>query len=160
MKNSGHIVGYNVNESAKKNILDAIEKLGDKADFEAKYGVLRPGVLMFAAGDGNLLRKAAKTCWEAIKKELSEEEIKTHPARFALVELMNIHDETLEFEPIQRVIFETEPKCLMNLLRFTVRNMKITAVSVLIIHTAVMRAVSILRIQTQIFLSEHFKNFF
>ena len=35
MKNSGHIVGYNVNESAKKNILDAIEKLGDKADFEA-----------------------------------------------------------------------------------------------------------------------------
>ena len=114
MKNSGHIVGYNVNESAKKNILDAIEKLGDKADFEAKYGVKDKGVLMFAAGDGNHSLATAKTCWEAIKKELSEEEIKTHPARFALVELMNIHDETLEFEPIQRVIFETEPKKLLD----------------------------------------------
>ena len=114
MKNSGHIVGYNVNESAKKNILDAIEKLGDKADFEAKYGVKDKGVLMFAAGDGNHSLATAKTCWEEIKKELSEEEIKTHPARFALVELMNIHDETLEFEPIQRVIFETEPKKLLD----------------------------------------------
>lgn len=114
MKNSGHIVGYNVNESAKKNILDAIEKLGDKADFEAKYGVKDKGVLMFAAGDGNHSLATAKTCWEEIKKELSEEEIKTHPARFALVELINIHDETLEFEPIQRVIFETEPKKLLD----------------------------------------------
>ena len=69
--------------------------------------------LMFAAGDGNHFRNR-KTCWEEIKKELSEEEIKTHPARFALVELMNIHDETLEFEPIQRVIFETEPKKLLD----------------------------------------------
>ena len=74
MKNSGHIVGYNVNESAKKNILDAIEKLGDKADFEAKYGVKDKGVLMFAAGDGNHSLATAKTCWEEIKKELSEEE--------------------------------------------------------------------------------------
>jgi len=68
MKNSGHIVGYNVNESAKKNILDAIEKLGDKADFEAKYGVKDKGVLMFAAGDGNHSLATAKTCWEEIKK--------------------------------------------------------------------------------------------
>ena len=82
MKNSGHIVGYNVNESAKKNILDAIEKLGDKADFEAKYGVKDKGVLMFAAGDGNHSLATAKTCWEEIKKELSEEEIKTHPAYY------------------------------------------------------------------------------
>ena len=66
MKNSGHIVGYNVNESAKKNILDAIEKLGDKADFEAKYGVKDKGVLMFAAGDGNHSLATAKTCWEEI----------------------------------------------------------------------------------------------
>lgn len=116
MKNSGHIVGYNVNEDAKADILSAIEKLGDKDVFEAKYGVTGKGVLMFAAGDGNHSLATAKTCWEEIKKTLTAEEAKTHPARFALVELMNIHDETLEFEPIQRVIFDTEPKKLLDAL--------------------------------------------
>ena len=67
MKNSGHIVGYNVNESAKKNILDAIEKLGDKADFEAKYGVKDKGVLMFAAGDGNHSLATAKPVGKKLK---------------------------------------------------------------------------------------------
>jgi len=116
MKNSGHIVGYNVNEEAKANILAAIEKLGDLDAFEAKYGVTGKGVLMFAAGDGNHSLATAKTCWEEIKKTLSAEEIETHPARFALVELMNIHDETLEFEPIQRIIFDTQPKTLLDAL--------------------------------------------
>ena len=97
MKNSGHIVGYNVDEASKKEILSSLEKLGDKDAFEAKYGVKDKGVLMFAAGDGNHSLATAKTCWEEIKKGLSDEEIKTHPARYALVELMNIHDETLEF---------------------------------------------------------------
>ena len=116
MKNSGHIVGYNVDETSKNEILSSLEKLGDKDAFEAKYGVKNKGVLMFAAGDGNHSLATAKTCWEEIKKGLSEEEIKTHPARYALVELMNIHDETLEFEPIQRVIFDTEPKKLLDAL--------------------------------------------
>ena len=116
MKNSGHIVGYNVDEASKNAILSNLEKLGDKDAFEAKYGVKDKGVLMFAAGDGNHSLATAKTCWEKIKKGLSEEEIKTHPARYALVELMNIHDETLEFEPIQRVIFDIEPKKLLDAL--------------------------------------------
>ena len=116
MKNSGHIVGYNVDETSKNEILSSLEKLSDKDAFEAKYGVKNKGVLMFAAGDGNHSLATAKTCWEEIKKELSDEEIKTHPARYALVELMNIHDETLEFEPIQRVIFDTEPKKLLDAL--------------------------------------------
>lgn len=116
MKNSGHIVGYNVDEVTKKEILTSIDKLGDKSAFESKYGVANKGVLMFAAGDGNHSLATAKTCWEEIKKNLSKEEILSHPARFALVELMNIHDETLEFEPIQRVIFDTNPEELLNAL--------------------------------------------
>lgn len=114
MKNAGHITGYNVDDKSKKEILDAIEKLGDKTVFEEKYGVHGKDVLMFAAGDGNHSLATAKTCWEEIKKGLTKEEIKTHPARFALVELMNIHDETLEFEPIQRVIFDTDPEKLLS----------------------------------------------
>ncbi len=116
MKNAGHIVGYNVDEAAKNEILAAIEKLGCRDAFEAKYGVKDKGVLMFAAGDGNHSLATAKTCWEEIKKNLTEDEIARHPARFALVELMNIHDETLEFEPIQRVIFDTDPKKLLDAL--------------------------------------------
>ncbi|MCI8405097.1 MAG: DUF1015 domain-containing protein [Clostridia bacterium] len=116
MKNAGHLVGYNVNNIAKREILLSIEKLGDKDAFEAKYGVKGKGILMFAAGDGNHSLATAKTCWEEIKQTLSEDEIASHPARFALVELMNIHDEALEFEPIQRVIFDTDPKKLLGAL--------------------------------------------
>lgn len=114
MKNSGHITGYNVSEKAKKEILQAIEKLSDRDAFEKKYGVSDKGVLMFAAGDGNHSLATAKTCWEEIKKGLSSEEAENHPARFALVELENIHDTALEFEPIQRVIFDTDPKKLLD----------------------------------------------
>lgn len=114
MKDSGHIEGYSVDEESKNEIISAIEKLGDRKVFEEKYGVENKGVLMFAAGDGNHSLATAKTCWEEIKKGISAEEIKTHPARFALVEMMNIHDETLEFEPIQRVIFDTEPEKLLS----------------------------------------------
>lgn len=116
MKNSGHITGYLVDETSKNNILKNIEKLGDLALFEEKYGVKDEGVLMFAAGDGNHSLATAKSCWEEIKQNLSDDEIKTHPARYALVELMNIHDDALEFEPIQRVIFDTEPKKLLDAL--------------------------------------------
>ena len=116
MKNSGHITGYLVDETSKNSILKNIEKLGDVALFEEKYGVKNKGVLMFAAGDGNHSLATAKSCWEEIKQNLSDDEIKTHPARYALVELMNIHDDALEFEPIQRVIFDTEPKKLLDAL--------------------------------------------
>ena len=114
MKNSGHITGYNVNETAKNAVLAALSTLSDKTAFELKYGVKDKGVLMFAAGDGNHSLATAKTCWEEIKKGLSKEEIENHPARYALVELENIHDEALEFEPIQRVIFDTDPKKLID----------------------------------------------
>ncbi len=119
MKNSGHITGYKVDEQAKKDIISAVGKLSDKDAFEKKYGVKDKDVLMFAVGDGNHSLAAAKTCWEEIKKGLSDEEIKTHPARFALAELENIHDPALEFEPIQRVIFDTDPeKLLRSLVEF------------------------------------------
>ena len=47
----------------------------------------------------------SKSCWEDIKQTLTEEQHKTHPARFCLVELENIFDPGLVFEPIHRVLF-------------------------------------------------------
>lgn len=114
MMNSGHITGYEVNEAAKSRIMSALDKLEDKDAFEAKYEVQDKGVLLFAVGDGNHSLATAKTCWEEIKKDLSPSEHETHPARFALVELMNIHDSALEFEPIQRVLFGVDGEKLMS----------------------------------------------
>ena len=110
MQNSGHIRGYLIDNADKKRVTDMTERLEDKAAFREKYGVKDKGVLVIAAGDGNHSLATAKSCWEEIKKTLTPEEAANHPARYALAELMNIHDEALEFEPIQRVVFDVKPE--------------------------------------------------
>ena len=66
-------------------------------------------------GDGNHSLATAKTAWENIKKTLSPEEIEGHPARYALCEIENIHDDGIVFEPIHRVIFAKEGQSGMDL---------------------------------------------
>ena len=66
--------------------------------------------MRFAMGDGNHSLAAAKRCWEQIKPTLNETERGTHPARYALAELVNIHDEAVTFEPIHRVLLDTDPR--------------------------------------------------
>ena len=61
--------------------------------------------LLFLVGDGNHSLASAKAHWENIRAGLSDEEKKTHPARYALAEIVNIHDKGLDFEPIHRVVF-------------------------------------------------------
>lgn len=117
MKGSGHLTGYALDDDAKQTVLSKIEELGDKDAFDEKYGVHGKGVLMFAAGDGNHSLATAKSCWEEIKQTLTSEEKANHPARYALVEVMNIHDTALEFEPIQRVIFDTDPEKMLSALK-------------------------------------------
>lgn len=73
--------------------------------------------LVIAVGDGNHSLASAKACWEEIKKTLSPEERLTHPARFCLAELENIHDESQEFEPIHRVVFGVQPEELLQKLQ-------------------------------------------
>ena len=61
--------------------------------------------LLFLVGDGNHSLASAKAHWENVREGLSENEKKDHPARYALAEIVNIHDKGLDFEPIHRVIF-------------------------------------------------------
>ena len=61
--------------------------------------------LLFLVGDGNHSLASAKAHWENIREGLSDEERKNHPARYALAEIVNIHDKGLDFEPIHRVVF-------------------------------------------------------
>ncbi len=104
MKNGGHITGYKIADSDADLIVEKIDDLAKKAE----------GNLVFAVGDGNHSLATAKTCWENIKKCLNEEQKKTHPARYCLVEIENIHSKALDFEPIHRVVFGVSEKELID----------------------------------------------
>ena len=82
-----------------------------------KYDVNNKEVLLFAMGDGNHSLSTAKACYEKLKETMSEEEYINNPARYALVELVNLHSPALEFEAINRVIFNTKPEKLLNSLK-------------------------------------------
>ena len=105
MQGGGHIKGYFIKDDARiDRALRALEALASPEVFSAKYGTDAPS-LLFAMGDGNHSFATAKANWEQIKKTLSPEEAANHPARYALVELENVHDSGIEFEPIHRVVF-------------------------------------------------------
>ena len=109
MQKGGHVKGYKLNKDIIDNINEKLELLADQNNFNKKYGVSDKGVLLFAMGDGNHSLATAKTCYENLKKTMSEEEYLNNPARYALVELVNLHSSALEFEPIHRVVFNTDP---------------------------------------------------
>ena len=92
-QNGGHIRGYLVKDTEA-----VIKKFNDI------YKKNNNG-LMFIVGDGNHSLATAKAHWENIKKTLSKEEQKNHPARFALVEANNVYDDGIIFEPIHRILF-------------------------------------------------------
>ena len=96
MLGGGHIRGSRVTGEAAERLTAALE---------APEGSVR-----FAMGDGNHSLAAAKRCWEQIKRNLPESELETYPARYALAEIVNIHDEAVTFEPIHRVLLETVPR--------------------------------------------------
>ena len=107
MQNGGHIKGYKLNNETINEVITKLESLADQNTFNKKYNVSDKGVLLFAMGDGNHSLATAKACYEKLKETLSEEEYLNHPARYALVELVNLHSPALEFEAIHRVIFDT-----------------------------------------------------
>ncbi len=98
MAGAGSISGWRVRGAERfAPIADALEALASK------------GGMLFAVGDGNHSLATAKACWDELKPTLTEAEMETHPARWALAELVNIHDEGLQFHPIHRVVFHADP---------------------------------------------------
>ena len=106
MQDGGSIAGWLVED--RERLARAAEKLADHELLRRKYGSA-DNAIVFAMGDGNHSLAAAKRHWEEIKKELPESERESAPARYALAELVNIHDAAITFEPIHKVIFDTEP---------------------------------------------------
>ena len=114
MQKGGRVKGYKLNNAIINRLEGKMIKFMDKDYFESKYNVKDKGILMFAIGDGNHSLATAKTNFENLKKTMKEDEYLNHPSRYALVEIMNIHSSSLEFEPIHRVIFDTDVKKLIN----------------------------------------------
>ncbi len=108
MENGGHIKGYKLNNNSMTKVEEGLEALCDKEYFEKKYNVKDKGILLFAMGDGNHSLATAKANYENLKQTMTPDEYLNHPSRYALVELVNLHSEALEFEPIHRVIFDTD----------------------------------------------------
>lgn len=102
MLDSGHLTGYAVDASLEEKVVASLRGLAKPEIFRAKYGISKEKpVLLFAMGDGNHSLATAKSIWEKMKSQLGLD----LPARYALVEIENVHDEGLEFEPIHRVLF-------------------------------------------------------
>jgi uncharacterized protein (DUF1015 family) len=110
MQNGGSLYGSRLTRDDCEHVMNALDMLADKKEFRKKYGVKNSSVLLFAVGDGNHSLATAKTCWDKIKKTLTKAEQQSHPARYALVEIVNLHDRSLVFEPIHRVLFDVEPE--------------------------------------------------
>lgn len=110
MQKGGHIKGYKLDDKVADKVIKKMERLSDKKYFEKKYGVKNKGVLLFAMGDGNHSLATAKACYEKIKETMSKDEYLNHPARYALVEIVNLHSDALQFEAIHRVVFDVDVK--------------------------------------------------
>lgn len=102
MLESGHLTGYAIDAPSEAQIIQALRNLAQLDSFAAKYRIAPDqAVLLFAMGDGNHSLATAKALWEKMKPQVALD----HPARYALVEVENVHDEALQFEPIHRVLF-------------------------------------------------------
>lgn len=111
MMGGGHLRGWQIHGSAAEAVEQALNSLAAPEVLRAKYGETDKAPVVYAIGDGNHSLAAARLCWEQRRERLSEEQRQNDPARFALVELVNIHEKALDFEPIHRVLFDTDTAC-------------------------------------------------
>ena len=113
MERGGHIKGWELTEDQQAQVARALSALADPAKFNARYGTKDEAVMLFAVGDGNHSLATAKECYERQKRLTSPEQWPNLKARYALVELVNLYDASLEFEPIHRVVFGVDPEELL-----------------------------------------------
>ncbi|NLM00629.1 MAG: DUF1015 domain-containing protein [Treponema sp.] len=119
MADSGHITGWTVeSESELSSVKNALNKLYEQN--KCNDG----SVFMFAVGDGNHSLATAKAVWDELKENNGGKKnddgsisipagFENHNARFALIEIVNIYDKGLTFEPIHRILFNIQGKTLI-----------------------------------------------
>lgn len=107
MLGGGHLRGWAVEDPALIAQIDsALAALADPAAFARRWPAAKgQQPMVLAVGDGNHSLATAKAYWEELKPTLSEEQRRTHPARWCLAEVCNVHSPAIEIEPIHRVVF-------------------------------------------------------
>ncbi len=102
MCGGGHVAGHAVEGAHSARAVQALHALADPQTFAARYGVpIGTPTMLFAMGDGNHSLATAKSIWDSAKATVGMD----HPSRYALVEVVNIHDPALDFAPIHRLLF-------------------------------------------------------
>lgn len=127
MLDGGHVRGYLLDASAQEAIKEALGALIAPSEMTARYGCDGLAPLLFAVGDGNHSLATAKTFYEEVKAAIGAEAAMRHPARYALTEIVNLHDEALRFEPIYRVVFGADTDALLRELRQVLSTLNGTA---------------------------------
>ena len=117
MLGGGHIRGSFLTKEQTERVTAALDALIEPCAIEARYGDASLAPLLFAVGDGNHSLASAKAAYEEIKAAIGAKAAAEHPARYALVEIVNLHDDALGFEPIYRVMFGVDPEHVLAQLR-------------------------------------------
>ncbi|MBQ8588016.1 MAG: DUF1015 domain-containing protein [Clostridia bacterium] len=106
MMDSGHIKGYKIDDATAEVFQTKLSELDNIDSFNEKYGLSDSSPLVFAMGDGNHSLATAKEYYRQIKENILDGDPSL--ARYALCELVNLHDASLEFEAIHRVVFDVD----------------------------------------------------
>lgn len=114
MEEGGHIEGRLVSGAAVDGFVTKMEEYGDF--ISEKYAQAKKTPMMFAVADGNHSLATAKACYEDIRLKNQGEDMRNHPARLALVEIVNIHDAAQKFEPIHRIVKNADVNALLGAL--------------------------------------------
>ena len=118
MLDSGRVRGWKLDETDEEYIAAELEGLARLAAL--KYGTgeaAGASPFLFAVGDGNHSLATAKAVWEEYKAVHSgETDLMNHNARWALVEIENLYDPALRFEPIHRIVFGAGAEAVLRLL--------------------------------------------
>jgi hypothetical protein len=112
MEGGGRVKGWRITGEGVAHVRAALAALGEEDYLRSRYGETDSPVL-YAVGDGNHSLATAKRIWEELRETLTPEERQSHPARFALAELVDLHEKAIEFEPIHRVLFRTDPAAFL-----------------------------------------------
>ena len=112
MEDGGHITGWLLQGQPAAEFDRRLQAYTQT--LEGKYPDLSGAKVLLAVGDGNHSLATAKSCYEELKWDHPDQDFSNHPARYALVELENIHDPSLTFEPIHRVVLNTDPQALLS----------------------------------------------
>ena len=127
MQNSGHLRGYHITSpNLEDRVIQSLKKLISPEIQSKNYGIKNSNSpLLFAVGDGNHSLATAKAIWDKLKHNSPEK----HRARYALVEIVNIHDKGIIFEPIHRLVKEVKEDWLVSLKKFFSNKIDIQRIS-------------------------------